>query len=127
MSSTYVDDIGVVLQADPPADHKDYLHRSGRTARAGEKGSVITLALPHQKRGMERMAREAGVDVVATRATPGDALLTSTGASVPSGVPIPSSQSRGGGRGGPGGGLRRNNDGPRHSNDGPRGYRGSRD
>ncbi|HEY8618454.1 MAG TPA: DEAD/DEAH box helicase [Dermatophilaceae bacterium] len=131
----HVDDIGVVLQADPPADHKDYLHRSGRTARAGEKGSVITLALPHQKRGMERLARDAGVDVVATRATPGDALLTSTGACPPSGVPIPASQSRrlleapqrpnrrpfgGGGRGGPGGGPRRNNDGPR-------GYRGSRD
>ena len=138
----HVDDIGVVLQADPPADHKDYLHRSGRTARAGEKGSVITLALPHQKRGMERMAREAGVDVVATRATPGDALLASTGACAPSGVPIPSSQSRhvlegekrpfrrtfgGGGRGGPGAGPRRNNDGPRRNNDGPRGYRGSRD
>ena len=131
----HVDDIGVVLQADPPADHKDYLHRSGRTARAGEKGSVITLALPHQKRGMERLARDAGVDVVATRATPGDALLTSTGACPPSGVPIPASQSRrlleapqrpnrrpfgGGGRGGPGGGPRRNNEGPR-------GYRGSRD
>jgi superfamily II DNA/RNA helicase len=131
----HVDDIGVVLQADPPADHKDYLHRSGRTARAGEKGSVITLALPHQRRGMERMAREAGVDVVATRAVPGDALLTSTGACRPSGVPIPASQSRrlleapqrphrrpfgGSGRGGQGGGPRRNNDGPR-------GYRGSRD
>jgi superfamily II DNA/RNA helicase len=131
----HVDDIGVVLQADPPADHKDYLHRSGRTARAGEKGSVITLALPHQRKGMERMAREAGVDVVATRAVPGDALLTSTGACPPSGVPIPASQSRrlleapqrphrghfgGGGRGGQGGGPRRNNDGPR-------GYRGSRD
>ena len=138
----HVEDIGVVLQADPPADHKDYLHRSGRTARAGEKGTVVTLALPHQRRGMERMAREAGVDVVATRATPGDALLTSTGACVPSGVPIPSSQSRrvlegekrpfrrpfgGGGRGGPGGAPRRNNDGPRRSSDGPRGYRGSRD
>jgi superfamily II DNA/RNA helicase len=130
----HVDDIGVVLQADPPADHKDYLHRSGRTARAGEKGSVITLALPHQRRGMERMARDAGVDVVAIRAIPGDAVLTSTGACPPSGVPIPSSQSRrlleapqrpnrrpfgGGGRGGQGGGPRRN--------DGPRGYRGSRD
>jgi superfamily II DNA/RNA helicase len=131
----HVDDIGVVLQADPPADHKDYLHRSGRTARAGEKGSVITLALPHQRKGMERMAREAGVDVVATRAVPGDAVLTSTGACPPSGVPIPASQSRrlleapqrphrghfgGGSRGGQGGGQRRNNDGPR-------GYRGSRD
>jgi superfamily II DNA/RNA helicase len=130
----HVDDVSVVLQADPPADHKDYLHRSGRTARAGEKGTVVTLALPHQSRGMERMAREAGVDVVATRAVPGDALLTSTGARKPSGVPIPDSQARrllegeqrghrrpfgGGGRGGQGGG-------PRRSNDGPRGYRGSR-
>ena len=129
-----VDDVGVVLQADPPADHKDYLHRAGRTARAGKKGSVVTLALPHQRRGMERMAREAGVDVVATRAVPGDALLTSTGARQPSGVPIPESQSRRllqgeqrghrrpfgvGGRGSQGAGPRRNNDGPR-------GYRGSR-
>ena len=126
----HVDDISVVLQADPPADHKDYLHRSGRTARAGEKGSVITLALPHQRKGMERLAREAGVDVMATRAVPGDEMLASTGACPPSGVPIPASQSRrlleapqrphrgpfgGGGRGG-----------PRRSNDGPRGYRGSR-
>ena len=130
----HVDDVGVVLQADPPADHKDYLHRSGRTARAGEKGTVVTLALPHQRRGMERMARDAGVDVLAIRAVPGDALLTSTGARPPSGVPIPASQSRrlleapqrphrrpfgGGGHGGQGGGPRRNNDGPR-------GYRGSR-
>jgi len=134
----HVDDIGVVLQADPPADHKDYLHRSGRTARAGEKGSVITLALPHQRRGMERMAREAGVDVAAIRAVPGDALLTSTGACPPSGVPIPASQSRrlleapqrphrrpfgGGGHAGRGG----QGGGPRRNNDGPRGYRGSRD
>ena len=128
----HVDDVSVVLQADPPADHKDYLHRSGRTARAGEKGSVITLALPHQRRGMERLAREAGVDMVATRVVPGDALLTSTGACPPSGVPIPASQSRRllegeqrphrrpFGRGGQGGGPRRNNDGQR-------GYRGSRD
>ena len=130
----HVDDVSVVLQADPPADHKDYLHRSGRTARAGEKGTVVTLALPHQRRGTERMARDAGVQVVATRAIPGDALLISTGARQPSGVPIPDSQARrllegeqrghrrpvgGGGRGGHGGGPRRNNDGPR-------GYRGSR-
>ena len=72
----HVDDVSVVLQADPPADHKDYLHRSGRTARAGDKGTVVTLALPHQKRGMERLARDAGVEVVATRAVHGDELLT---------------------------------------------------
>ena len=133
----HVDDVTVVLQADPPADHKDYLHRSGRTARAGDRGTVVTLALPHQKRGMERLARDAGVEVVATRAIPGDALLTSTGACTPSGVPIPASQSRrllegeqrgrrpfgGGGHGGRGG----QGAGPRRNNDGPRGYRGSRD
>ena len=45
----HVDDVSVVLQVDPPADHKDYLHRSGRTARAGDKGTVVTLALPHQR------------------------------------------------------------------------------
>ena len=50
----HVDDVSVVLQVDPPADHKDYLHRSGRTARAGDKGTVVTLALPHQRRTMER-------------------------------------------------------------------------
>jgi superfamily II DNA/RNA helicase len=128
-----VDDIGVVLQADPPADHKDYLHRAGRTARAGKKGCVVTLALPHQRRGMERMAREAGLDVVATRSIPGDELLIATGAREPTGVAIPESQARrllegeqrghrrpfgGGGRGGQRGGPRRNNDSSR-------GYRGS--
>jgi superfamily II DNA/RNA helicase len=128
----HVDDIGVVLQADPPADHKDYLHRSGRTARAGEKGTVVTLALPHQRRGMERMAREAGLDVLATRAIPGDAVLTATGACAPSGVPIPESQSRRllqgeqrGHRRPFGGGGRGSGGGPRRNNDSPRGYRGS--
>ncbi|MEO3938399.1 DEAD/DEAH box helicase [Dermatophilaceae bacterium Soc4.6] len=84
----HVDDISVVLQVDPPADHKDYLHRSGRTARAGEKGKVVTLALPHQRKGMERQLRDAGVDAVPTRAVPGDATLAATGATTPSGIPV---------------------------------------
>ena len=84
----HVDDVSVVLQVDPPADHKDYLHRSGRTARAGDKGTVVTLALPHQRRTMERMAREAGIDAVPTKAVPGDERLAATGASAPSGVPV---------------------------------------
>jgi superfamily II DNA/RNA helicase len=90
----HVDDVSVVLQVDPPADHKDYLHRSGRTARAGDRGTVVTLALPHQRRTMERMAREAGVDAVPTRAVPGDARLAATGATTPSGVPVPEEQVR---------------------------------
>ncbi len=51
----HVDDIGLVLQVDPPQDHKDYLHRAGRTARAGGRGTVVTLALPHQRRAVERL------------------------------------------------------------------------
>jgi superfamily II DNA/RNA helicase len=90
----HVDDVSVVLQVDPPADHKDYLHRSGRTARAGDRGTVVTLALPHQRRTMERMAREAGIDAVPTKAVPGDALLAATGASRPSGMPIPEERVR---------------------------------
>jgi superfamily II DNA/RNA helicase len=91
----HVDDVSVVLQVDPPADSKDYLHRSGRTARAGERGTVVTLALPHQKRGMERLVRDAGVEVTAVRATPGDeATMRSTGARTPSGVPVAEQQVR---------------------------------
>ena len=84
----HVDDVSVVLQVDPPGDHKDYLHRSGRTARAGEEGTVVTLALPHQRRTMERQLREAGVGVPLAKAVPGDAVLAATGATEPTGVPI---------------------------------------
>ena len=51
----HVDDLDLVVNVDPPADHKDYLHRGGRTARAGESGSVVTLVLPHQRREMTRL------------------------------------------------------------------------
>ncbi|HEX5521956.1 MAG TPA: DEAD/DEAH box helicase [Pedococcus sp.] len=90
----HVDDVSVVLQVDPPADHKDYLHRSGRTARAGDKGTVVTLALPHQRKGMERMARDAGIDAMPTKAVPGDERLAATGATSPSGIPVPEDQVR---------------------------------
>jgi superfamily II DNA/RNA helicase len=90
----HVDDVSVVLQVDPPADHKDYLHRSGRTARAGDRGTVVTLALPHQRKGMERMAREAGIDAMPTKAVPGDERLAATGAVSPSGIPVPEDQVR---------------------------------
>ncbi len=128
----HVDDVSVVLQVDPPADHKDYLHRSGRTARAGDQGTVVTLALPHQRKTMERMAREAGVDAVPTKAAPGDAVLAATGATPPSGIPVPEDKvrrllegdkrgrrggPRPGGRGGYGG---RGRDGGRQGG-GPRG------
>ncbi|HET7303992.1 MAG TPA: DEAD/DEAH box helicase [Segeticoccus sp.] len=86
----HVDDVSVVLQVDPPADHKDYLHRAGRTARAGERGTVVTLALPHQRRTMERVAREAGLEGVRPeRARPGDDLVAATGGSAPTGDAVP--------------------------------------
>src|SRR5699024_4502753 len=66
----HVDDVSLVLQADPPADHKDYLRRAGRTARAGETGRVVTLALPHQKRTVQRLLDSAGVDATPTKVTP---------------------------------------------------------
>lgn len=58
----HVDDIDLVLNVDPAGDHKDYLHRSGRTARAGRSGTVVTLTLPHQRRSVFRLMEDAGVD-----------------------------------------------------------------
>ncbi|WP_308420993.1 DEAD/DEAH box helicase [Flexivirga endophytica] len=84
----HVDDVGVVLQVDPPADHKDYQHRAGRTARAGEKGTVVTLALPHQRRTMQRLLDAAGLEVEVQTARPGDDVIRATGGSTPEGAPI---------------------------------------
>ncbi|MEV0792700.1 DEAD/DEAH box helicase [Kribbella sp. NPDC050459] len=126
----HVDDVGLVVQADPPAEHKDYLHRAGRTARAGGKGAVVTLVLPHQRRGMMRMAESAGVKAEPVRARPGDELVTElTGGNKPSGYPVklPAPKPRGN-KGGrrfgstrPGGGqYSRGGNGPRRSGNGPR-------
>ena len=86
----HVDDVSAVLQVDPPRDHKDYLHRAGRTARAGSEGVVVTLALPHQRRLMKRIASDAGLDgVEPTRVDLGDdTVIAATGAERPSGVPV---------------------------------------
>nr|WP_237418057.1 DEAD/DEAH box helicase [Actinomadura rayongensis] len=110
----HVDDVSLVMHVDPPADHKDYMHRAGRTARAGEKGTVVTLVLPHQVRSTSAMTRRAGIDAPRTRVASGDERLVSlTGARIPSGVPIAEPliperprRSEGGGRGRPGGGGR---------------------
>ncbi|XVX21520.1 DEAD/DEAH box helicase [Actinomycetota bacterium] len=129
----HVDDVSVVLQVDPPADFKDYLHRSGRTARAGERGTVVTLALPHQRRTMERMVRDAGVDTKPVKAVPGDEVLAAAGARPVSGVAIEPERLRAvlepprkgrPGRGPRGGGPR--GGGFRGRDDRPRGGRGER-
>jgi superfamily II DNA/RNA helicase len=84
----HVDNVTLVMQVDPPADHKDYLHRAGRTARAGEKGSVVTLVLPHQRKDVTRMAAQAGLEARPIKTELDAEVLTDMGAIEPSGQPI---------------------------------------
>ncbi|GAA2417600.1 DEAD/DEAH box helicase [Streptomyces glaucosporus] len=85
----HVDHLDLVVNVDPPGDHKDYLHRGGRTARAGESGSVVTLVLPEQRRGMSRLMASAGITPRITQVRPGEAELSRiTGAQAPSGIPV---------------------------------------
>ncbi len=86
----HVDGISLVVHVDPPKDPKDYLHRAGRTARAGESGAVVTLVLPKQRRSTQAMMTKAGVAPTETRVRLGDEQLAEiTGAREPSGVPVP--------------------------------------
>ncbi|MFQ6172775.1 DEAD/DEAH box helicase [Oryzobacter sp. R7] len=111
----HVDDVGMVVQVDPPTDHKDYLHRAGRTARAGEEGAVVMLALPHQRKMVTRIIEGAGAEAQTAKVTPGDATVQAMGGRAPSGIPVADEvwrpilegnpKRRGGGRpGGPRGG-----------------------
>ncbi|MEY9929790.1 superfamily II DNA/RNA helicase [Catenulispora sp. GP43] len=85
----HVDGLDLVVNIDPPTDHKDYLHRGGRTARAGESGTVVTLVLPNQRRTMTRLMATAGITPHTARVLPGDAELAGiTGARVPTGIPV---------------------------------------
>jgi superfamily II DNA/RNA helicase len=85
----HVDDVSLVVHVDPPADPKDYLHRAGRTARAGDSGTVVTMVTPAERRDVDRLTRLAGVRATNTDVAPGDAALVRiTGARVPSGVPV---------------------------------------
>jgi superfamily II DNA/RNA helicase len=84
----HVDGISLVVHVDSPTDPKDYLHRAGRTARAGESGTVVTLASPKQQRMVSSLTKRAGVDPFVARVRPGDQTLSDvTGAREPSGVP----------------------------------------
>ena len=85
----HVDDVGMVVQVDPPTDHKDYLHRAGRTARAGEEGAVVMIALPHQRKMVTRIVEGAGAAAQTTRVSPGDATVQALGGRPPSGMPVP--------------------------------------
>ena len=100
----HVDDISLVVHVDPPADPKSYLHRAGRTARAGESGTVVTLVSPHQTREVDLLAKQAGIAPARHRVYPGHPGLTElTGARTPSGSPVPepaAAPARSGGGGG---------------------------
>ncbi|MGP3732258.1 DEAD/DEAH box helicase [Streptomyces sp. GDS52] len=80
----HVDALDLVVNVDPPADPKDYLHRGGRTARAGRSGTVVTLVTPAQRREVNRMMSDAGVRPTVTPVRSGEATLTAlTGAKRP--------------------------------------------
>ena len=80
----HIDALDLVVNVDPPADAKDYLHRGGRTARAGESGKVVTLVTPGQRREVNRMMTEAGIRPTVTQVRSGEEKLTAiTGAKRP--------------------------------------------
>ncbi|MGV1003912.1 MAG: DEAD/DEAH box helicase [Candidatus Nanopelagicales bacterium] len=67
----HVDDINLVVHVDPPAEHKAYQHRSGRTARAGASGTVVTVATPAQRSDVAKMMRQAGITPTSQQVAPG--------------------------------------------------------
>ena len=71
----HVDDVALVVHADPPIEHKAYLHRSGRTARAGASGTVVTLMTDDQVADVRDLTRKAGIAPTTTRLSPGHPLL----------------------------------------------------
>ena len=86
----HVDDIELVVHVDPPSEHKAYLHRSGRTARAGAGGTVVTLMLPEQRGDVRTLARLAGISPTTTTVTPGsEHILALTGPPAPYVTPAP--------------------------------------
>ena len=90
----HVDDVSLVVHVDAPENHKDYLHRAGRTARAGAVGTVVTLATHKQRKGVHGLAARAGVKLSESTVRPLDAnLVKVTGAAEPSGIPIVSAHS----------------------------------
>lgn len=85
-----IDDVSLVVHVDPPAEHKAYLHRAGRTARAGESGTVVTLVMDEQRKEVSQLLRKAGVDAPEVEVKPmSDSLVTITGARVADGAPLP--------------------------------------
>ncbi|MDP9392500.1 MAG: DEAD/DEAH box helicase, partial [Actinomycetota bacterium] len=128
----HVDDVALVVHVDPPAEHKAYLHRSGRTARAGAGGTVVTIATPDQAGEVRTLARQAGITPEVSAIKPGAREIAAlTGPSAPfvepAPVPAASPQGSGGGRrrGAPAGGSGRSSSSTARSGGGSRGSAGS--
>ncbi|UIZ93125.1 DEAD/DEAH box helicase [Corynebacterium sp. CNCTC7651] len=85
-----IDDVSLVVHVDPPAEHKAYLHRAGRTARAGTSGRVVTLVMDEQRKEVDQLLRKAGVDAEVVRIAPmSPELVRITAARQPEGTPLP--------------------------------------
>jgi superfamily II DNA/RNA helicase len=108
----HVDEVELVVHVDPPMEHKAYLHRSGRTARAGSAGDVVTLVLPEQRRDTQALLRKAGINVKPQDVAPDSAPVVALVGEVapyqaPKATPAPAPQtqnrrpSNGSHRGGP--------------------------
>ena len=103
----HVDDVSLVIHADPPVEHKAYLHRSGRTARAGAEGTVVTLMTDEQVRDVKDLTRKAGIKPTTTRVAVGHELLAELAPgerSFPGAFVHEVSQQGNGSKGGPRGG-----------------------
>jgi superfamily II DNA/RNA helicase len=101
----HVDDVRLVVHVDPPAEHKAYTHRSGRTARAGAEGVVVTLMTPDQHGDVRTLTRQAGIKPQQSMVVPGDTLLGDLAGPqaayvAPAAAPAPAPASRGGAGGG---------------------------
>jgi superfamily II DNA/RNA helicase len=98
----HVDDVALVVHVDPPAEHKAYLHRSGRTARAGAEGAVVTVSTPDQAAEVRTLARQAGITPKVSVVRPGApqiAELTGPAAPYVEPAPAPAPQPQGSGAG----------------------------
>ena len=99
----HVDDVELVIHVDPPMEHKAYLHRSGRTARAGAEGSVVTIVLPGQEKDVKDLLRKAAITVTPVKVSATSPEVTALVGEVAAYVaPAPKSEQPGRGQGGGG-------------------------
>ena len=128
----HVDDIALVIHADPPEEHKAFLHRSGRTARAGAEGTVVTMVTENMRRHVKRLAKDAGIEPISVNVAKGDAILEEIAPGEREFKEMPSIEERRGGGGGRNGGGGRDRDrsrsgGDRSRSGGGRSYGGGGD